>query len=504
MIDVFNKKITLKVGDDEVIFDVDQSIKRPPVEDDECYGIDDTINIETQEFLRNDQFDSFLLKGLEKSINQSDLESCNSIGDESDDDSDLGTPIRRIDPVKTPYLEAQEMVETDGVKSEHLYSASANEIDKKKHDDLPRHLEYAYLHGNKFFPIIISSKLSEKEKMYSFAGCKPWMMMQNIDNLSFGAKYALWHDAMTMVIGRKPWMMMQIIDKLKFGAKVSASLAKLAKVAVKLIGTKLRFDVKEIRLIYPIPDSLWVSPIHVVLKKGGMTVVLNENNKLIPSRIVTGWRVCINYHKINDATRKDHFSLLFVDQMLERLSGNEYYCLLDGFLGFFQIPITPEDQEKTMFICPYGTFSYRRMSFRLCNAPVTFQICTTAIFHDMVEDFMEVFMDDFSVFGNSFNCCLVNLDKMLARKRIRSKRDKSEQNQAKTGSVAKPGKDAKLRLIRWVLLLQGFDIKIKDKKGAENLDADHLSRLENLYLGVFTEEEIAKEFPDKHHVESQA
>ncbi|GKD01246.1 putative nucleotidyltransferase, ribonuclease H, partial [Tanacetum coccineum] len=94
---------------------------------------------------------------------------------------------------------------------------------------------------------------------------------------------------------------------------------------------------------------------------------------------------------------------------------NEYYRFLEGFLGFFQIPIAPEDQEKTTFTCPYGTFVYRRMPFRLCNAPATFQRCMTKIFHGMVADFMEVFMDDFLVFGNSFDCCLANLDKMLAR-----------------------------------------------------------------------------------------
>ncbi|GJS10218.1 reverse transcriptase domain-containing protein [Tanacetum coccineum] len=159
----------------------------------------------------------------------------------------------------------------------------------------------------------------------------------------------------------------------------------------------------------------WVSPIHVVPIKGWMTVVLNDNNELIPSRTVTGWRVCIDYHKLNDATRNDHFPLPFIDQMLERLCGNKYYCFLDGFSGFFQIPIAPKDQEKTTFTCPYGTFAYRRMPFGLCNAPATFQRCMTAIFHDMVEDFMEVFMDDFSVFGNSFDCCLANLDRMLSR-----------------------------------------------------------------------------------------
>nr|GEU44927.1 reverse transcriptase domain-containing protein [Tanacetum cinerariifolium] len=102
-------------------------------------------------------------------------------------------------------------------------------------------------------------------------------------------------------------------------------------------------------------------------------------------------------------------------KMLERLAGNEYYCFLDGFSRYFEIPIDPRDQEKTTFTCPYGTFAYRRMPFGLCNAPGTFQRCMLAIFHDMVEKTMEVFMDDFLVFGNSFENCLSRLDKMLQR-----------------------------------------------------------------------------------------
>ncbi|GJS37366.1 reverse transcriptase domain-containing protein [Tanacetum coccineum] len=168
-------------------------------------------------------------------------------------------------------------------------------------------------------------------------------------------------------------------------------------------------------LIYPISDSPWVSPVHCVPKKGGMTVVTNEENELVPTRLVTGWRVCIDYRKLNEATCKDHFLLPFMDQMLERLAGNEFYCFLDGFSGYFQIPIDPKDQEKTTFTCPYGTFAYRRMPFGLCNAPGTFQRCMMAIFHDMIEKTMEVFMDDFSVFGDSFSSCLANLDKMLKR-----------------------------------------------------------------------------------------
>nr|GEV81913.1 DNA-directed DNA polymerase [Tanacetum cinerariifolium] len=168
-------------------------------------------------------------------------------------------------------------------------------------------------------------------------------------------------------------------------------------------------------MIYPISDSPWVSPIHCVPKKGGMNVVANENNELILTRLVTGWKVCIDYRKLNDATRKDHFLLPFMDKMLKRLAGNEFYCFLDGFSGYFQILIDPQDQEKITFTCLYRTFAYHRMPFGLCNAPGTFQRCMIAIFHDMIEKTMEVFMDDFLVFGDSFSSCLTNLDKMLKR-----------------------------------------------------------------------------------------
>nr|GEZ65268.1 DNA-directed DNA polymerase [Tanacetum cinerariifolium] len=124
-------------------------------------------------------------------------------------------------------------------------------------------------------------------------------------------------------------------------------------------------------LIYPISDSPWVSPVHCVLKKGSFTLVENEDNELILTRLVIGWRVCIDYCKLNEATRKDHFPLPFMDQMLKRLAGNQYYCFLDGFSRYFQILIDPKDQEKTTFTCPYEMFAYRRMPFGLCNAPGT-------------------------------------------------------------------------------------------------------------------------------------
>nr|GFC48673.1 reverse transcriptase domain-containing protein [Tanacetum cinerariifolium] len=125
-------------------------------------------------------------------------------------------------------------------------------------------------------------------------------------------------------------------------------------------------------LIYLISDSPWVSPVHCVPKKGGFTAVENEENELILTRLVTRWRVCIDYRKFNEATRKDLFPLPFMDQMLERLARNQYYCFLDGFSGYFQIPIDPKDQEKTTFTYPYGMFAYHRIPFGICNAPGTF------------------------------------------------------------------------------------------------------------------------------------
>ncbi|KAA3461513.1 Retrotransposon gag protein [Gossypium australe] len=110
-----------------------------------------------------------------------------------------------------------------------------------------------------------------------------------------------------------------------------------------------------------------------------MAVVKNEKNELIP-------------------TWTDHFLLPFIDQMLDRLVGKEYYCFLGGYSGYHQIPIHPDDQEKTTFICLFGTSGFRRMPFGLCNTLSTFMRCMIAIFADMLEEGLDIFMDDFSIF----------------------------------------------------------------------------------------------------------
>ncbi|GJY92574.1 reverse transcriptase domain-containing protein [Tanacetum coccineum] len=279
-------------------------------------------------------------------------------------------------------------------------NSSVNEPPEVELKDLPPHLEYAFLEGDDKLPVIIAKDLKNEEKaalievLKSHKRAIAWKLsdIKGIDP-EFCTHKILMEEDYEPTVQHQRRVNPKIHDVIK-------------KEVEKLL---------DAGLIYPISDSPWVSPVHCVPKKGGMTVVKNDENDLIPTRLVTGWRVCIDYRKLNEATRKDHFPLPFMDQMLERLAGNQFYCFLDGFSGYFQIPIDPKDQEKTTFTCPYGTFAYRRMPFGLCNAPGTFQRCMMAIFHDMIEKMMEVFMDDFSVFGDSFSTCLSHLDKMLKR-----------------------------------------------------------------------------------------
>ena len=134
---------------------------------------------------------------------------------------------------------------------------------------------------------------------------------------------------------------------------------------------------------------------------------------MIPQRIVTCYRMVIDFRILNKAARKDHYPLPFIDQMLERLSKHTHFCFLYCYSGFSQIPMWKDDQKKTTCTCPFGTLAYRRMPFGLCNAPATFQRCMTAIFSNFCEKIVEVFMDDFSVYGSSFDDFLSNLDQVL-------------------------------------------------------------------------------------------
>jgi hypothetical protein len=147
--------------------------------------------------------------------------------------------------------------------------------------------------------------------------------------------------------------------------------------------------------IYPISDNEWVFPLVIVPKKNGK------------------WRVCVDYKALSKATQKDHFLLPFIYQVLDSLSGKKFFSFLDGFGGYNQIKIAPQDQDKTTFTSPWGNFAYRFLPFGLCNAPSTFQRAVIGIFSDMINDSMEIFMDDFTPYGVSFEEALHNLEKVL-------------------------------------------------------------------------------------------
>nr|GEW65094.1 reverse transcriptase domain-containing protein [Tanacetum cinerariifolium] len=297
------------------------------------------------------------------------------------------------DPSLLPPMDLKQAEETKA-------KSSVEEPPELELKELPSRLEYAFLEETKKLPVIIAKDLKdvEKEALIKVLKSHKWTIAWKITDIK-GIDLRFYTHNILMEEDYKPAVQSQRRVNLKIHDVIKKEVIKIL----------------DAGMIYPISDSPWVSPIHYVPKKGGMTIVANENNELIPTRLVTSWRVSIDYRKLNDPTRKDHFSLPFMDQMLERLARNEFYCFIDGSSGYLQIPIDPQDQEKTTFTCPYGTFAYRRMPFDLCNAPGTFQRCMIAIFHDMIEKTMEVFMDDFLVFGDSFSSCLSNLDKMLKR-----------------------------------------------------------------------------------------
>ena len=265
---------------------------------------------------------------------------------------------------------------------------------------LPIRLRYAYLGDASTLPVIISASLiaAEEDKLLR-------VLRDHKDALGW---------SLADLKGIRPSMCMHRI-LIEDGHKPSVEAQRRLNPTMKEVVRKKVLKWLDVGVICPISDSSWVTLVQVMPKNGGTKVIKTKNNILLPSRTVTGLRICIDYRKLNKATRKDHFPLPFLDQMLDRLVRHEYYYFLDGYSGYNQITIAPEDQEKTTFTCPYGTFAFRRMPFRLCNAPGTFQRCMMAIFSYMVEKTIEVFMDDFSVLGNSFDNFLENLRSVLVR-----------------------------------------------------------------------------------------
>ncbi|XP_048228932.1 uncharacterized protein LOC125369797 [Ricinus communis] len=299
--------------------------------------------------------------------------------------------------------------------------------------ELTAHLMYAYLDEAKQLPVIISAHLTPKEREMVLCILRRYakaFAYKTVDILGIIPSYCLHKILME--------------DEFKPVVQPQRRLNPHIKEMVKKEVIKLL----DVGLIYPISDSAWVSPMQVVPKKGGMTVVKNEKEELIPTRT---------------------------------------------------IPIAPEDQEKTTFTCPYGTFAYRRMPFGLCNAPATFQRYMMAIFHDMIEESMEVFMDDFSVFVAAV--LGQRKEKKFQPIYYTSKMLTDSQEHYTTTEKELLAVVFAFDKFRSYLVLSKtieFDLEIKDKRGAKNLAADHLSRLENPHLEELNEKEIDDFFLDEH------
>ena len=277
---------------------------------------------------------------------------------------------------------------------------SSKQVPKLELKPLPVELKYAFQGTDETFPVVVSSKLDSLQE-----GKLLYVLRKH--KSAIGSNIADIKEISSLVCTHRIYLE----DNAKPSREMQRRLNPTMKEIVRIEVLKLL----DVGIIYSIVDSKWVSPTQVVPKKSGITVIKNENNELIPTRVTICWRMCIDYRKLNAVTRKDDFPLPFLDQVLERVAGHEYYCILDGYSRYCQIEIALEDQEKTTFTCPFGTFAFRRMPFGLCNAPVTFQRCMLSIFSDMVEYYLEVFMDNFSVFGDSFDECLSNLQKVLTR-----------------------------------------------------------------------------------------
>ncbi|KAM1006077.1 hypothetical protein ACFX2A_002871 [Malus domestica] len=401
-IDVFMGTLTIEFDGDIIRFNLSETIKYP-IEDHSCFAIDivDSLAQVHLDRMNDDALEIALVHG---------------IGIRNEGGGILATHGMESDHIDVPPCdEVFEMVAalvslpSQSGKSplSILDSVLANKLlpsivqpPTLELKPLPCHLKYVFLGEDQTLPVIISSSLTAQEE-------------DKLIRVLKEHKSAIgWTLADIKGISLTTCMHRILLEE---GAKPSREAQRRLNPPMLEVVKKEVIKLLDCGVIYPISDSRWVSPVQVVPKKSRVTVVKNEEQELVPTRVVTSWRVCIDYRKLNAMTRKDHFPLPFLDQMLERLAGYQFYCFLDGYSGYNQIVIASEDQEKTTFTCPFGTFAYRRMPFGLCNAPATFQRCMVSIFYDYVEKIIEIFMDDFSVFGNSFDHCLSNLTFILKR-----------------------------------------------------------------------------------------
>ncbi|KAM1903840.1 hypothetical protein ACFX13_041302 [Malus domestica] len=386
-IDVFKGTLTMEFDGEIINFNISEAMKFPK-DDHSCFSIDilDELAQDYLDMLEDDPLETTIAQGLGMKPN---------LAVPKEEHAELVAALESLPQHRGKPSNPIPIPVSTNTLLPSVIQAPVLEL-----KPLPDHLKYVFLGDEETLPVIVSSSLTalEEEKL---------IRVLKEHKTAIG-----W--TLADIKGISPTTCMHRIF-LEEGAKPTREAQRRLNPPMMEVVKKEIIKLLDCGVIYPISDSRWVSPVQVVPKKSGVTVVKNAEDELVPTRIQTGWRVCIDYRELNNTTRKDHFPLPFIDQMLERLAGHSFYCFLDGYSGYNQIVIAPDDQEKTTFTCPFGTFAYRRMPFGLCNAPATFQRCMVSIFSDFIEKIIEVFMDDFSVFGDSFDGCLENLTLILKR-----------------------------------------------------------------------------------------
>ncbi|XP_042403344.1 uncharacterized protein LOC121992821 isoform X2 [Zingiber officinale] len=396
-IDVHAGTLSMEIGDTVVRFSIFEAMKHPR-EDHSILSLDISEELDGMEFLSDIDSDLEVSDFGQENEIASLLEEILEVEGSGSSSECVGDCLGEALPQGLPRQE--ELCVGDCLGEALPLGSPTVDPTQEELKPLPQHLKYAYLGENQQLPVIIAQNL------------EPDQEERLLEILRQHKKAIGW--TLADIPGISPSICMHKIHLEEDVRPVRQPQRRLNPLILDVVKKEVT-RLLQAGIIYPISDSKWVSPIHVVPKKSGVTVVANEENELVPTRVKNSWRVCVDYRKLNQASRKDHYPLPFIDQMLERLAGKSHYCFLDGYTGYFHICIDPEDQEKTTFTCPFGTFAYRRMPFGLCNAPGTFQRCMVSIFGDLLEHCMEIFMDDFSVYGSSFDACLDNLSRVLSR-----------------------------------------------------------------------------------------
>nr|GFA60594.1 hypothetical protein [Tanacetum cinerariifolium] len=434
-----------------VTFNLNQTMRNSSTYDDNSVNRVDVIDIACEEFVQdvldfqyNPKSSSPTLV-YDATVSQSD--SCKE------------PIVKSSSPTLTPFgdsdfflEEIEDFLNDDSIPTElkimseeSKAKSSVEEPHELELKELPSHLEYSFLEDSNKLPVIIAKNLKDVEKE-------------------------------------------ALINVLKSHKRA---------IAWKIFNIKV-IQLLDAGMIYAISDSLWVSPIHCVPKKGGMTVVANENNELILTRLVTGWRVCIDYRKLNDATRKDHFPLPFMDQMLNRpmthlLEKETPFVFFKECIDAFDT-LKKKLTEAPILVVPDWNFPVELM----CDASdysigAVLGQCKTKHFQPIhyANKMMTKAQIHYTTTEKEMLAVVYAFEKFRPYL-VLSKSIVYTDQSALTCLLNK--QDAKPRLLRWVLLLQEFDITILDKKGSENLAADHLSRLKNPHKNALENKDINKNF----------